>query len=96
MGLGPFPWCLTQFPGQDNPIEACSLRVATTPNAHLPQGLQLGFLLVFPDLELVLVFLDLELVPAFPDLELVPGFLDLELVLVFQALGQVQVRDLLG
>lgn len=87
MGLGPLPWCLTQFPGQDNPIEPCFLPVATIPTAHLPQGLQLGFLLVFPDLELV---------PAFLDLELVLGFPDLELVLVFQALGQVQVRGLLG
>lgn len=37
-----------------------------------------------------------ELVPVFLDLELVLGFPDLELVLVFQALGQVQVRGLLG
>lgn len=47
-------------------------------------GLQLGFLLAFPDLELVPVFPDLELVLAFPDLELVLAFLDL---------GQVQYLD---
>ena len=55
--------------------------------AHLPQGLQLGFLLVF---------LALELVPAFLAVALVPAFLALELALAFLALGQVRVRGLLG
>lgn len=55
--------------------------------AHLPQGLQLGFLLASLDLESVLAFLALELVLA---------FLALELVLAFLALGQVQVRRPLG
>lgn len=57
------------------------------PTVRLPQGLQLGFLLAFPDLEPVPVFLGLEPVLA---------FLDLELVLAFLGLGQVQVRGLPG
>lgn len=38
----------------------------------------------------------MDLVPEYLDLDLAPGFLDLALVLEFQALGQVQVRVLLG
>lgn len=56
-------------------------------------GQQLGFLLVFPDLELLPEFPGLELLLEFPDLDLVLGFPDLELVLVFQALGQGQYLD---
>lgn len=56
-------------------------------------GRELGFLPVFPDLELFPEFPDLELLLEFPDLDLVLGFPDLELVLVFQALGQVQHLD---
>lgn len=85
MGLGPFPWGLSQLP-------ACCHH----PTAYLPQGRELGFLPVFPDLELFPEFPDLELLLEFPDLDLVLGFPDLELVLVFQALGQVQVRGLQG
>lgn len=87
LASGSPPLGLTQLPGQDNPVGACSLPAAPTTTAHLPQGLQLGFLLAFLDSGLVLAFLDSELVLA---------FLDWELVLVFLDLGQVQVRGLLG